>query len=414
MRDDKVYTVTGLTKDIRFLLEDTFPDVWVEGEVSNHTVSSAGHAYFSLKDKASVLNCVLFRGSGSRVAFRMEDGMKVLCRGRVSVYDKRGQYQLYVSGVEPRGRGSLQIAFEQLKKKLLEEGLFDQKHKKELPMLPTTVGVVTSPTGAAVRDILNVARRRFANVEILIRPVRVQGGEAKKDIAEAIKELNEFNRQAAGSGGRDRPIDVIIVGRGGGSLEDLWPFNEEEVARAIFASKIPVISAVGHEVDYTISDFTADFRAPTPSAAAELVIPLKEDLVARITGLGDRMYLAVKGRTDLYEKEVSRLGSSYVLRAPMNVLLRLEQQVDELARSSASSARHAVELAEKDLGVSTGKLSALSPLAVLERGYSITFKDGKAVKKAGGLKKGDLLVTRFAEGQASSRVEDREKGAVDG
>ena len=405
MQGDKVYTVTGLTKDIRFVLEDTFAEVWVEGEVSNFTVSSAGHAYFSLKDKASVLNCVIFKGNSSRLSFDVEDGLHVLCCGRVSVYDKRGQYQLYVSRMEPKGKGALQLAFEQLKKKLYKEGLFSQERKRALPLVPMTVGVVTSPTGAAIRDILNVARRRFANVEILIRPVRVQGDEAKKDITQAIKELNEFNRHIAKTGGKEHPIDVIIVGRGGGSLEDLWPFNEELVARAIFDSEIPVISAVGHEVDYTIADFVADFRAPTPSAAAELVIPIKEDLIARLGSHVDRMYLAVKRRTELAGKEVARLKDSYVLRAPMNVLLQISQQVDDLARSALSRVTHAVELAEKDLAGALGKLRALSPVAVLERGYSITFRAGKVVKNSGELDNGDILVTRFAEGKAASRVE---------
>lgn len=409
MEDAKIYTVTGLTKDIRFILEDTFQEVWVEGEVSNFTVSSAGHMYFSLKDENSLLNCVLFKGNSSRIGFAVEDGLSVLCRGRISVYDKRGQYQLYVSAVEPRGKGALQLAFEQLKKKLHKEGLFDAEHKKPLPFLPMRIGVVTSPTGAAIRDILKVVRRRFANVEISICPVRVQGDGAKEDIVRAVEQLNEFNRQIAAKEEEEHPIEVIIVGRGGGSLEDLWPFNEEAVARAIYASEIPVISAVGHEIDYTISDFVADFRAPTPSAAAELIIPLKEELANRVKEYRDRLSLATKRKLEMMEKTVDRFRSSYVLRAPMNVFLQLEQQVDDLARAATSGITHFLELRQREFGAIEGKLQMLSPLSVLKRGYSITFKDGKVVKTSRGLKRGDLLRTRFAAGHVTSKVEKAEE-----
>ncbi|MFQ5952626.1 MAG: exodeoxyribonuclease VII large subunit, partial [Candidatus Omnitrophota bacterium] len=243
--DTKVYTVSELTRDIRLVLEGSFPEVWVEGEVSNFKIYSSGHAYFSIKDENSVLNCVMFRNNSSRVDFAVEDGLHVLCFGRISVYDKRGQYQLYVSKIEPRGKGALQLAFEQLKEKLRKEGFFNVERKRPLPFLPMHIGVVTSPTGAAVRDILKVARRRFANVEITLRPVKVQGDEAKHEIAQAIEEFNEFNHYLVETESEEHPVDVLIVGRGGGSLEDLWPFNEEKVARSIYASEIPIISAVG-------------------------------------------------------------------------------------------------------------------------------------------------------------------------
>jgi len=402
----KVYTVTQLTKDIRGALEGSFPEVWVEGEVSNFTVSSLGHAYFSLKDEKSLLNCVLFRNNSSRSAFRVENGLRLLCRGRVSVYDKRGQYQLYVDRLEPHGKGALQLAFEQLKKKLNEEGLFDPEHKKELPFLPMRVGVVTSPTGAAIRDILEVARRRFANIEILICPVRVQGDEAKHEIARAIEELNEFNRNIRKAGkDNEHPVDVIIVGRGGGSLEDLWPFNEEIVARAIHDSEIPVVSAVGHETDFTISDFVADLRAPTPSAAAELVVPLRGEFVARINEYRSRLYLAVKNKMDLLERSAAALRDAYVLRAPINVFLRKRQEVDDLVKAASSGMAHLMELRERDLASCAGKLRILSPLAVLERGYSITFSGTKVIRKAHQLEEGDSLRTKFADGCVTSRVE---------
>ena len=404
-----IYTVTQLTREIKFALEGNFPEIWIEGEVSNFKLYPSGHSYFSLKDSSSVINCVLFKTSSMKLTFDLEDGMHVLIRGRVSVYEKRGNYQLYVERVEPRGKGSLQLAFEQLKKKLHEEGLFDEDKKKPLPALPLRVGVVTSPAGAAIRDILNVAKRRFGNVEVSILPVRVQGDEAKLEIARAIEEVNEYNDSIEEKGLDEHPIDVMIVGRGGGSLEDLWAFNEETVARAIYESRVPVISAVGHEVDYTISDFVADFRAPTPSAAAELVMPLKEDLFKHITELRGRLYANVKAKTDFFEQAVSNLKTSYVLKAPMNVFEQLRQEVDEAVKNAAAAVEHFVEMRTKDLAASAGKLEALSPLSVLKRGYSITFKDGKTVRKAGKLKIGDAVETRFASGTAKSRVEKIEK-----
>ena len=405
MADVKVYTVSELTRDIRFLLEGAFPEIWVEGEISNFKVYPSGHAYFSIKDDKSLINCVMFKSNSSKVAFEVEDGLHVLCFGRVSVYDKRGQYQFYASTIEPKGKGALQLAFEQLKKKLQKEGLFDEETKKQLPFLPTHIGVATSGAGAAIRDILKVARRRFTNVEITVRPVKVQGDEAKHEIAQAIEEFNEYNDYLAETKSEEHPIDVLIVGRGGGSLEDLWPFNEEKVARAIHASGIPVISAVGHEVDYTISDFVADFRAPTPSAAAELVIPVKEDLLSRVKENLSRIKAAAKSRIEALEKEVKSLRESYVLRAPINVFLQLEQQVDDLKRSIKNSATYRLELKKKELGVASGKLQMLSPLAVLQRGYSITFKGETAVKNAAKLKKGDALRTKLEQGRVFSTVE---------
>jgi exodeoxyribonuclease VII large subunit len=409
MTEPQVYTVTELTKDVRFVLEDTFSEVWVEGEVSNYTLSSAGHAYFSLKDESSLLNCVLFKSNGARMKFDVESGMSVLCRGRISVYDKRGQYQLYVSKMEPRGKGALQMAFEQLKKKLQKEGLFDEERKRPTPFLPSRIGVVTSSTGAAIRDILKVSKRRYANVEISIRPVKVQGEGSAGEIALAIKELNEFNKALLEKGSEEHPIDVMIVGRGGGSLEDLWAFNEEEVARAIYASEIPVISAVGHEVDYTISDFVADCRAATPSQAAELAVPTKEELSDRVSDSRSRLYSAAKKKIKDLESETLNLKESYVLRAPMNVFLQLGQQVDEMIKAATARIKHLMEIKRGEFALAAGKLDALSPLAVLERGYSITFRDGKVVKETKALKKGELIETRLAKGRLASRVERVEK-----
>ena len=263
-----IYKVSELTSSIKLILEDSFPNIWVEGEISNLKSPSSGHIYFTLKDDRSELKSVFFKSDNEKIKFDIKDGMHVICSGRISLYEKQGVYQLYVTGLEPKGVGALQLAFEQLKEKLFKEGLFDESRKKPLPMLPDRIGIVTSPTGAAIGDMLKVLKRRFSNVEILINPVKVQGEGAKEEIAGAIRDFNDMNN-----------VDVIIVGRGGGSLEDLWAFNEEVVARAICDSKIPIISAVGHEMDWTISDLAADLRAATPSVAAELVIAKKSELI---------------------------------------------------------------------------------------------------------------------------------------
>jgi len=258
----KVFTVSQLNRQIRYTLEDEFSSVWVEGEISGFTHHSSGHMYFSIKDAESTLSCVMFRRENVKLRFKPEVGLKVICHGRVSVYAPRGQYQLMADSLEPKGLGDLQLAFEQLKKKLAQEGLFDPSLKKPIPFMPHCIGVITSPTGAVIHDMQHVWERRFPDVHLIIYPVKVQGEAAKKDICRAIQDFNEYGR-----------ADVLILARGGGSMEDLWAFNEEIVARAIAASDIPVISAVGHEVDYTIADFVADLRAPTPSVAAELVLP---------------------------------------------------------------------------------------------------------------------------------------------
>ena len=274
----EILTVTELTRQVQDVLEATFDQLWVEGEISNLRRPASGHLYFTLKDEESQIRAVLFRPVARALKFDLEDGMHIVCRARMNVYKPRGEYQLILDYAEPRGVGALQIAFEQLKAKLQAEGLFDPVHKKPIPYLPSRIGVITSPSGAVIRDILNITKRRFPSVRILIAPVRVQGAEAPAEIVEALHHLNEMPG-----------IDVIIVARGGGSLEDLMAFNNEGVARAIFASRIPVISAVGHEIDFTIADFVADMRAPTPSAAAELVVPMRSDLTQQIRALTARL-----------------------------------------------------------------------------------------------------------------------------
>ncbi len=405
----RVYTVTQLTCEIKELLETGFSSLWLEGEISNFRAYPSGHLYFSLKDENSVVSCVIFKSDASRIGFDIRDGISVLARGRVSVYGKRGQYQMYVTVMEPRGKGALQAAFEELKEKLRGEGLFDESRKRALPVLPTRVGVVTSSAGAAIEDILNVAVRRFANVEIVIRPVKVQGDEARYEISTAIKEFNEYNGLIRQGKEKGNEVDVLIVGRGGGSIEDLWPFNEEMVARAIAGSEIPVISAVGHEVDYTIADFVADFRAPTPSAAAELVMPRKDELEEQISAFSERMSAQVRAAVESAEKEVTSLSSRYVLRDPANMLVQKEQELDDLWNNLIAGAERKVEQTTAGLSVLAAKMKALSPLGVLERGYSITFSGGAPVTDAGVLEIGAVIETRLAAGTVSSKVESLKK-----
>ncbi|MCX5692384.1 MAG: exodeoxyribonuclease VII large subunit [Candidatus Omnitrophica bacterium] len=367
-----IYTVSQLTSSIKIVLEDSFQNIWIDGEISNFK-AVAGHFYFTLKDDKSELKCVFFKSSNEKIKFEIKDGMQVLCCGKISIYEQRGVYQLYVARMEPKGIGELQLAFEQLKEKLFKEGLFDEAHKKPIPLLPERIGIVTSITGAAIRDILHVLNKRFSNVEVIINPVKVQGDEAKEEISSAIEEFNRLGN-----------VDVMIVGRGGGSLEDLWAFNEEIVARAIYNSKIPVISAVGHEIDWTISDFVADMRAPTPSVAAEIVIAKKSELADRL---------------DEIEKKITDF--------PMDIVKEYEQRLDEIEVGMVLRFRHYIELKEENFKLFSEKIQILSPLGILGRGYSISFKlpDRKIIKNSQALKKGDLIETRVSKGSFTSKVE---------
>ena len=405
-KEKRVLTVSELTRLIRATLEDTFYEIWVEGEISNFTKHTSGHMYFSLKDDSAVLSCVLFRSVNKGIKFKIESGMHVLCFGRIGVYEKTGRYQLYVDKLEPKGIGALQMAFEQLKNKLQKEGLFDESRKKPMPYLPRRIGVVTSPTGAAIRDILNVVKRRFQNIEVILNPVRVQGENADTEIARAIEDFNAFNRERP----KDRGVDVLIVGRGGGSLEDLWSFNEEIVARAIFKSDIPIISAVGHEIDWTIADFIADKRAPTPSAAAELVIPKKEDLLARLEELTDRLDSAIVDKIALLKDELKTLSESYILKQPINIIEQYQQRVDDLARNVEIRLGHIIDIKKAAFDTTDGKLEMLSPFKVLSRGYSITthLKSGKVLKDVVVLKEGDRVSTRLAKGTFISEAKRKE------
>ena len=398
-----IYTVSEITKNVKIILESGFSGIWIEGEVSNFVSHSSGHMYFSLKDAKSVLRCAMFKRANDTLKFRPKDGMQVLCFGNISVYELRGDYQLIIDRMEPKGIGALQLAFEQLKEKLSKEGLFDATHKVAIPFLPQRIGVVTSPTGAAIRDILNVLSRRFVNVNVILYPVMVQGEGAAKQIAQAI---DEFNRLKELSNNKIDAVDVLIVGRGGGSLEDLWAFNEEIVARAIYNSEIPVISAVGHEIDWTISDFVADLRAPTPSAAAELVVARKEELLLAVSNSASRLKSAIENILELLFSELAALRGAYVLRQPLNVFLQYQQRIDELAKMLSMKAAHYVELCKQEFMTAIGRLEALSPLAILSRGYSITKKAGldDIIKDASQLKKGDEILTKLYKGEIKSRV----------
>jgi len=367
-----IYTVSQLTSSIKIVLEDSFQNIWIEGEISNFKAVS-GHFYFTLKDDKSELKCVFFKSSNEKIKFEIKGGMQVLCRGKISIYEQRGAYQLYVAGMEPKGVGALQLAFEQLKEKLFKEGLFEEVHKKPIPLIPERIGIVTSTTGAAIRDILHVLNKRFSNTGIIINPVRVQGDGAKEEIAFAIEEFNALKN-----------VDVMIIARGGGSLEDLWAFNEEIVARAIYNSKIPVISAVGHEIDWTISDFVADMRAPTPSVAAEIVIAKKSELSDKL---------------DEIEKKIRDF--------PMDIVMEYEQRLDEIEDNMELRFNHYIELKDGEFKLLSEKLQILSPVGILDRGYSISFKlpDRKIVKNNKDIKKGDLVETKVSKGSFTSKVE---------
>jgi exodeoxyribonuclease VII large subunit len=429
----RVLTVSELTVLIRDHIEQTFPDIWLEGETSNLRSPSSGHLYFTLKDQASQIRAVLFRSQAQRLRFALKEGLQVVVRGRLTVYEPRGEYQIVLDTLEPKGLGALQLAFEQLKERLAREGLFDESRKRPLPFLPRRVGVVTSPSGAAIRDILAVLGRRCPIVHVLICPVPVQGDGAAEEIAAGIHTLS-----------RSGKVDAIIVGRGGGSLEDLWSFNEEVVVRAIVESRVPVVSAVGHEIDYTLADFAADYRAPTPSAAAEAVAPVLDELVRTLEHLSVRLQQAIEVKLKLERHEADRHAAS--LPGLRMRIQRRAQRLDELTglfvfrltqaiadgQRQAMACRHElggyspvarvrgawvlvsqlvkraeqgmlslVVLKRQAVRAFAGALDGLSPLGVLARGYSIiqTVPDGQVLRRAGEASVGDEVRARLAEGQ---------------
>jgi exodeoxyribonuclease VII large subunit len=361
LQSRQIFSVSQLTQEIKNILENNFYYVWVEGEISNTRSPISGHIYFTLKDEGAQVKAVIFRGQSRGMKFKLTDGIHVICRGMVSVYKERGEYQLILDRIEPKGVGAQQLALQQLKEKLAKEGFFDAARKKPIPMFPKKVGIITSPTGAAIRDILKVFERRFLDIGVLIYPVRVQGMESAQEISKGIEELNHL-------GG----LDIIIIARGGGSQEDLWAFNEEVVARAIYNSKAPVVSAVGHEIDYTIADMVADLRAPTPSAAAEMVIRSKEEFKERLSAINFQLISAIKNMTSDKRIILHRLERGLIdpSRRLKEIRLRLGDITDRLGIAMT----HFTEIIKKDYNNLVDRLNILSPLNILGRGYSITRK----------------------------------------
>jgi exodeoxyribonuclease VII large subunit len=437
--EPNVMSVSDLNRSIKGLLEGEFPLVWLKAEISNFKAHTSGHFYFSLKDSKAQISAVMFRGFNSQLKFRPEDGMEVLVRGRVTVYEPRGNYQLFCEVMEPVGAGALQKAFEQLKSKLQKEGLFEPARKRALPPLPRHIGIVTSPTGAAIRDMLNVLGRRFKGAQITLVAAKVQGDQAPGEIIAAIQLINRLP-----------DLDVLIVGRGGGSIEDLWAFNDEGVVRAIAASRVPVISAVGHEVDFTIADFVADLRAPTPSAAAELVVKNAADLQARVQEFEKSLRLSMRREWQRCNQRVQHLSQRLVdpQRRLQDASLRCDELIQRLESATfryIQDSRLQIELLHQKLGspqarvasekrkvealttrLRTGVrtdltrkqgrlqknmavLDSLSPLRVVERGYSLVTKDGEIIKDAALLQSGDSVQIRFAHGEAKATVDSIKK-----
>jgi len=397
---DAILSISQLTHRIRVAMEDGFGRVSVVGEVSNIARPASGHVYLTLKDRGAQLSAVLWRSSAARLRFDLEDGMEVIATGDLTVYERRGSYQLIVTFIQPKGVGALQLAFLQLRDRLAKEGLFAPEHKQALPFLPERIGVVTSRSGAAIHDILTVIGRRFPPAHIVLAPVRVQGAGAAEEIAAAIDDFNRWGQ-----------ADVLIVGRGGGSLEDLWAFNEEAVARAIHRSRIPIISAVGHEIDVTIADHVAARRALTPSEAAEIVLPRYDDLMGSLDGLRDRLAAALLGQVELARAKLEQLRRSYGFRAPLETVRHEQQRLDDLTGRVRRALSRRVDVAREKLGAARGRLDALSPLAVLERGYSITrdAETGQIVQAADAVADGQTIETVLHRGRLLSRVERREE-----
>ena len=395
--EQRVLTVGDLTDQIKGMLEGTFSGVWVSGEISNLSRPQSGHCYLTLKDERAQLRAVLWRTTAARLKFDLEDGLEVVCCGDIDVYAPRGSYQLVIRQIEPKGIGALELALRKLRERLAAEGLFDRERKRPLPRFPRRIAFVTSPTGAAVRDFLEVLRRRWRGADVMVVPVRVQGEGAALEIAAAIAAVNRL----------PAAIDCLVVGRGGGSLEDLWAFNEEPVVRAIFASRIPVISAVGHEIDVTLSDLVADVRALTPSEAAELVAPAAEELSAALAVCRRRMTGALRGMAAAARTRLATVESRRVFRRPFDRLHDFLQRLDELSLRSGRVMRNRLHDARRRTGAIAAHLESLSPLGVLARGYSLTRRvdDSVLVRDARALAIGDRIVTRFAAGEAISRVE---------
>jgi len=398
----QTFTVSTLTKMIKTALEESFVGIWVEGEISNYHHHSSGHRYFSLKDDKAVLRCAMWKPQGELLQFTPKDGQLVLVFGDISVYEKRGDYQLICRKLVPVGIGPLELAYRQLFEKLSAEGLFDPENKQPIPAFATRIGIVTSPTGAAIRDIIQISRRRNPAIELVIYPAIVQGRGAEDSIADGIEYFNQ-----------EKNVNLIITGRGGGSLEDLWAFNTEKVVRAILASRIPIISAVGHEIDVTLSDLVADMRAPTPSAAAELAVWSKEDYLGQVYNNIVRQASLLEKLARLAREGLLALLARPVLARPLELIYQRQQTMDGFLRLLNSAGKNIFVIYKNRLSLHLSRLDTLSPLGVLARGYSVSrlLPSGKVVKSVAGMKVGNKIETTFQDGSAVSTVEEikREK-----
>lgn len=399
-KEPKVYSVTEITRHIRRLIrgDPLFTDVLIKGELSNFRVSEAGHFYFDMKDESSQIHCVMFRRDAEAVNAELKDGQKVIARGRIDVYESRGEYQLYAAEIKPEGLGDFYIAFEKLKKKLAKEGLFREEFKKPLPAFPRRIGVVTSKTGAAVRDILKILGRRYPLANVVLAPALVQGDQAPPTIVRGIESLNSLG-----------DIDVIIVGRGGGSIEDLWCFNDESVARAIFASRAPVISAVGHETDFTICDFVADRRAATPSAAAEMVVPNMMEIMDRLYAMREQFEDEMTDIIARHQEYLASLGTQMRPRILLDMLDSNRQRLDEVHTNLCLSQRHCLETSKQRTEKLGGMLNAVNPLATLERGYSVALKlpERRIVDQIGVVETGDEISLMVRDGDIECQVKGK-------
>lgn len=372
------------------------PSVWVSGEISNLAQPRSGHIYLTLKDEDAQIRAVLWKGSASRLTFDLEDGQDVLCLGGLDVYPPRGSYQLVIREVEPRGVGGLQLALRKLQAKLAAEGLFDPDRKRPLPRFPRRIAFVTSPTGAAIRDFLEVLRRRYPNIEVLVIPAKVQGDQAPREIVAGIRQANQLRE----------PPDVLVVGRGGGSMEDLWCFNDEQVVRAIAASRIPTVSAVGHEIDVTLSDLVADVRALTPSEAAELVVPSSVELTERMASIRQRLGRGLHGTLRQARLQLARYAEHRVFRRPFDKIHERQRLLDDIEAQATRAVRNRMNVAQGKISQAAAQLEALSPLKVLARGYSVTRNErAEVIHQASQLTAGDVVETILAQGRFRSRVE---------
>lgn len=396
MEQKKIFSVSEVNKYVKMLFDcdELLNSISIRGEITNFKAHYTGHYYFTLKDENSTIKCVMFKGYAQFVKFKPADGMKVVINGQVSAFERDGVYQIYCKSMSPEGLGDLYLAYEQLKEKLSKEGLFDESHKKDIPFLPKRVGVITSRTGAVIRDIINVSTRRYPNVNILVYPAAVQGVNVASTVIEGLKTFNELNN-----------VDVIIIARGGGSFEDLFGFNDENLARQIYASNIPVVSAVGHETDFTICDFVSDLRAPTPSAAAELVYPEYSEIVNRISKDKNRTMMAIKNYIERKRQYVERLKAAKLEKVPLDKINKYRLIIDNLMNKSESTLRYKVEKYRTRCIKSITKIDTLSPLKTITRGYSVTENsDGKVIHKVSDVKPNDEIKITVTDGKISAIV----------